>query len=394
MLLWIGFLLAMGLLLIISRRDLALGMAIATLVLALFTHTLGSLGAALWQTISDPSVLLLAAVVGIIPLIGGVLETAGEMDQLVANLRIGIRPFIALGPALLGMLPMPGGTLLSAPLIERGAGHTPADIKAAVNVWFRHVLLLIYPLGPALIASAKIANLEVYAVIPHLLPAFALFLILGYVFLLRRVSGRLIQPGKFSWRGLLVPLFIILIAPLLDLVLRYAAPLPYAEIGTALGVLTSLTAGLLIGKIRLQSFVRIFRNAKPWKYGLIIIAMFAFLNVFTTSGVPERISDLALPPAILCIAIGALLGMITGRIQSPISIIVPIYITTYGAMSAAALAVTYFAVFLGYILTPIHPCISVSLEYFHTSLGAFLRRLAVPILAALLVTLVVGLFVL
>jgi len=392
MLLWVGFSLAIVLLLVVSRRDLALGMGIATVVLAIFTHSFGSFGTALWETISDPSVLLLALVVGIIPLIGGVMEASGEMDRLVANLRIGIRPFLALGPGLLGMLPMPGGALLSAPLIERGAGHAPADIKAAANVWFRHALLLVYPLGPALIASAKIAELEVYSAIPYLIPAFLLTLGLGYVFLLRRVSGKLTQPGAFSLIGLLVPLLIILVAPILDLILKRTAALPYTEIGTVAGVLVSLSAGLIIGKIRLPQFGVIVLKARPWKYVLIIVAMFAFLNVFTTSGIPERIGAMSLPPVLLCIVIGALLGLITGRIQAPMSIVVPIYVTTYGAMSAPAFAATYFAIFLGYILTPIHPCISVSLEYFKTSLGEFIRRLAVPTVTALLITLVVSLF--
>lgn len=393
MLLWVGFSLAITLLLVVSRRDLALGMGVAAIVLAIFTHSFASFGNALWVTISDPSVLLLALVVGIIPLIGGVMEASGEIDRLVANLRIGIRPFLALGPGILGMLPMPGGALLSAPLIERGAGHAPADIRAAANVWFRHVLLLVYPLGPALIASAKIANLEVYSTIPYLVPAFLLTLGLGYLFLLRHVSGALTQTGTFSLIGLLIPLLIILIAPILDLVLKRAATLPYTEIGTVVGVLVSLAMSMVIGKIRLPQFGHIIRKARPWKYMFIIVAMFAFLNVFTTSGLPERISAMALPPVVLCIVIGPLLGLITGRIQAPMSIIVPIYITTYGAMSAPAFAATYFAIYLGYILTPIHPCISVSLEYFKTSLSAFLRRLAIPTVAALLVTLIVSLLI-
>jgi len=57
--------------------------------------------------------------VAIIPLIGGGLEESGRMAELVSNLRIGRRAFLASSPALLGMLPMPGGALLSAPLVER-----------------------------------------------------------------------------------------------------------------------------------------------------------------------------------------------------------------------------------------------------------------------------------
>ena len=55
---------------------------------------------------------------------------------------------------------------------------------------------------------------------------------------------------------------------------------------------------------------------------------------------------------------------------------------------------TYCFMFLGYIMTSIHPCIPVSLEYFRTSLSEFIGRLAVPTAAASLITLAVSLLVL
>jgi len=392
--LWIGFSCSMVILLLVARRSLSLAMALAAAILAAFTLSPSGMGGALRQTFLDPSVLLLALIVAMIPLIGGVMESSGQMDRLVANLRIGVRPFLAFAPALLGMLPMPGGALLSAPLVERGAGHAPGDVKTVANVWFRHALLLVYPLGPALIASAKIAQLEVYAVIPFLAPAFFLCLAAGYVFLLRKVSGRLSRAEAFSLAGLVVPLFVILVAPLLDLLLQGTGWFSIMEIGTTLGVATSLGIAMWVGRVRPSAFRKVVRKAKPWKYSLIIFAMFAFLNVFAASGAPERIAGMALDPMILCIGIGFILGLVTGRIQAPMSIIVPIYISTYGALSAPAFAVTYFAVFLGYILTPVHPCISVSVEYFHTTMGAFLRRIAAPAAVGLVATCIAGLFLL
>lgn len=394
MTLWIGFFLAIILLLVLSRRDLALGMGIATITLAVFTLSLGDFGAALRDTFTDPSVCLLALVVGTIPVIGGLLERFGEMDRLVSNLRIGIRPFLILAPALVGMLPMPGGTLLSAPMIERGAGHAPSDLKAAVNVWFRHTLLPIYPLGAALIASAKVAGFQVYDVIPAMTPAFLLSLLLGCIFLLRRVDGQLARSGAFSLTGLLVPLSVILIAPMIDLILKKAVALPYTEIGTAAGVLSSLGLAVAICRPSGCEMRAVTLKAKPWKFAAIILAMFAFLEVFQASGLPDRIAAMTLPPLVLCVVIGFALGLITGRIQAPMAIVVPIYVSTYGNFSTAGFAVTFYAVFLGFILTPIHPCVSVSLEYFRTPLSSFWRRLAVPAVVGLGVALLVGRFVL
>jgi len=292
------------------------------------------------------------------------------------------------------MLPMPGGALLSAPLVERGAPDTPADVKAAANVWFRHALLLIYPLGPALIASAKIAEIDVYRVIPFQVPAFLLTLFLGYAFLLRRARARVGYSGRLSWRGLLVPLAIILVAPILDLLLKNTVSLPYPEISTTLGVGASLVAAAAVGRLRLSAFKAVLLKMRPWKYSLIILAMFAFLNVFKVSGTPESIAALSPPPIVLCVVFGFALGLITGRIQTPTSIIIPIFLSIYGTMSPAAFAITYFAVYLGYIVTPIHPCISVSLEYFATPMPVFMRKMAPPLAIATLITLLVGLWVL
>lgn len=391
---WIGVSLSLAALVYISRYSLPVGMGVSALILGVFTLSPAGIGTALLRTFGDPSVLLLAFVVGVIPMIGGVLEESGGIDQLVGNLRIGVRPFLALSPALLGMLPMPGGALLSAPLLERGAPKVSPDVKAAANVWFRHAFLLAYPLGSSLIASAKIAGLGLYTAILYLLPAFFLVIGLGYLFLLRKAHGKASYNERFSGGDLAVPLLIILAAPLIDLVLKKTLPLPYPEIGTAVGVTVSLGLGVGFARSRLKDLASIYRRMRPHYYAGIIFSMFFFLRVFQASGAPAVIAGLSLPPVVLCVAIGFLLGLITGRIQAPISVVVPIYLTTHAAVSGPAFGVTYFAIYLGYLITPIHPCVSVSLAYFKTSMLEFLRRMAVPVAIALLADLVVAWFVL
>ncbi len=394
MLIWTGFSLSIVALLYISRRSLWLAMTTAAVVLAAFTLSTSEMATVLARTFADPSVLLIAFVVGIIPLIGGALEESGEMDRLVANMRMGKRLFFAISPAMLGMLPMPGGALLSAPLIERGGKGVPSGVKAAGNVWFRHAFLLVYPLGSSLIASSKIASIGLYQAILFLFPAFLLTVAIGYFIMLRQVGGRMDYEEKFSLSGLLVPLGIILAAPVIDIVMKSTLHLTHPEIGTAVGVSVSLLLAMGIGRIRGRQFSAIAAKMRPWKYALIILAMFLFLNVFKLSGSPELLADLNMPPVLLCIVIGFVLGMITGRIQAPIAIVVPIFVTAHGAISLPAFAVTYFAIYLGYVISPVHPCVSVSMEYFSISMSTFLRRMALPVAIATLADLVVALFVL
>ena len=394
MLIWMGFSLSIVALLYISRRSLWLAMSAAAVALALFTLSPGQMSIVLVRTFADPSVLLIAFVVGIIPLIGGALEESGEMDRLVANMRMGKRLFFAVSPAMLGMLPMPGGALLSAPLIERGGEGVPAGLKAAGNVWFRHAFLLVYPLGSSLIASSKIASVGLYQAILFLFPAFLLTVAIGYFILLRHVDGRMNYDSGFSLPGLLVPLGIILAAPVIDVVMKSTLHLSHPEIGTAVGVSVSLLLAMGLGRMGGEKLLAIGKKMKPWKYVLIILAMFLFLNVFKLSGSPEMLAALNMPPVLLCVVIGFVLGLITGRIQAPIAIVVPIFVSAHGAISLPAFAVTYFAIYLGYVISPVHPCVSVSIEYFSISMSTFLRRMALPVAIAALADLVVALFIL
>ena len=412
---WIGLLLALVALLGLSQRNLYLAMFAAGGLLGLLTLPLGEFGLLVAEVFRDPGVLLLAAVVAIIPLIGGGLERSGQMDELVRNLRIGRRAFLAFSPALLGMLPMPGGALLSAPLVERGGGGLDGPTKVAVNVWFRHILYLVYPLGPALIASAKVAGLEVYWVIPYLFPSFLLSAFLGWWFLLRRIDGpdraeagggsassagvRTRYEGAFSLKGLFTPIGIILAAPVIDLLLK---GLPgwlglgswrVGELGTLIGVSTSLLLVAVLGRLGPGELGRIGRKMGIWRFALIILGMFFFLGVFQRSGAPELLANLALPPAVLCVAVGFLLGLVTGRIQAPAAIIIPVLAASGGTITPAVFAVIFYSTFLGYVLTPVHPCISVSAEYFRASIAGFLRKLALPTALALLVTGVAAIFI-
>lgn len=388
---WIGLLLAVAALLGLARWRLYVALFIAGVVFGLLALPPQEIGSALLGVFRDPGILLLALIVAIIPLIGGGLEESGQMEGLVQNMRIGRRAFLAFAPAIVGMLPMPGGALLSAPLVERGGGDkTDGALKAAVNVWFRHVLFLVYPLGPALIASAKVAGLEVYRVIPYLLPLCLFSILLGYGFLLRRVEGRMDYPGPFSLKGLMLPLGALLAAPLTDLILESEFVLPVRELGTLAGVSLSLLLVAIIGQLNWRKLLQVGKKMKVWRFSLVILGMFFFIGVFQRSEAPQLLAGLALPPVVLSVVGGFLLGLITGRIEASASILIPILAVGAPGVTLPLFAMIFYSIFLGYVLTPMHPCIAVSTEYFHIPLRAFLGRLALPAAIALAVAAVLA----
>ncbi|MFX0203279.1 MAG: DUF401 family protein [Candidatus Hodarchaeota archaeon] len=382
---WLGFFLAIAALLIISQKNLGIAMFVGAIILGILTSP-ERLTVAFWSAVTSSSTILLAVIVGIIPIIGGTLKASGQMDDLVNNMRIGKKAFLMFSPALVGMLPMPGGALLSAPLIEKGGKDVSKEKKAGLNVWFRHILYLVYPLAPSLIVSAEVAQLDVYQAIPYLAPALFFSLILGYFFFLRNISGKMDYKKEFSLKKLLLPLTAILIAPILDVLIKTLFNPTIQEIATLVGVSISLLVAVAIGRVGLKNLGKIALEAKPWNFALMIVGIMVFLNVFKSSGILQLIENLNITSEIL-VFIGFLLGFGTGRIITPAGIIFPMFFTKFGAISLPTFAITYFSIFLGYILTPVHPCVSLSVESFKVEIKDYLKALTPPTFIALIASL-------
>lgn len=410
MYIFIFFLIAIGVVLALSRKNIGVSLLLGAIILGIivpfvsillgssFSYPLSAFqgGKEILNAFLEPSTILLALAVGLIPLIGGTMERSGQMDKLVKNMRVPKRAAISSLPAILGMLPMPGGALLSSPLVERTGKDVKGGMKAAINVYFRHVLFLIYPLAPALLVSARIANLNVYTLVPYLLPFFLFSIILGYMFLLRNVKGQIKHEDEFSLKNLVLPLTVILIAPLLDLILTSLFPQtpPFSEIALVIGVIISLVFALRVGGMKINDLWKIFKEMKSWNFALVIFGMFAFLNVFNASPLPDRISDLHILPQLLFVGIGFFLGIGTGRIQAPMGILLPILMAPENSIvTPLAFTIIYFSVFIGYVLSPVHPCVSVSLEYFDTTLEEFSRSILLPVGFAIGTAFIVSFFV-
>ncbi|MDP6156957.1 MAG: DUF401 family protein [Candidatus Thermoplasmatota archaeon] len=384
----IGFFCALFLILVIARKSLWLAMFVGALYLGIFSPGLPGIPKVIWDTFTDPSILLLSLAIGIIPIIGGIMERSGLMDDLVNNLRMNQKSFLSVSPALIGLLPMPGGALLSAPLVERGGKGVPDDLKSAINVWYRHLFILIYPLG-TLLAISKVAGFNLYVAVLYTLPGFFILFILGHLTLIRKVHGTVEYKERFSWKGLLIPLFIVLAAPAIHIcfmnIFRYLGL--YAEIRSELalviGVSFSLLLSLHYGRIGKKAILPVVKKMKPWNFALIILGMFFFLGMFQASDGPENIKQLEVSATVLLVVIGFFLGAAMGRVTAPVFILYPIYITKYSSMSIIAFSIMYLAVFLGYVISPVHPCLIVTMEYFKVSYKSMVKRLAIPLVVAL-----------
>ncbi len=388
---WIGFGLSLVVLLGLARFSIWGAMFLGALVLGIFSLPLAEVLGVLAQVFGDLGVVALALAVGFIPLIGAALEKGGWFGPLLALIPGGRRTVFAAVPALFGLLPIPGGALLSAPILEQTGGGTPEE-RAAANVWFRHVLLFFYPMASPLMVGAKLAGLDLWTIIPYQIPWALLSAGLGGIFLLGPFRGPKPTRGtKPTWRSLF-PVGVLLLAPVLDFLLKKWTSLPAPEVAT----FAALGASFLLSVygVRLRDLPSLLRAAAPWRFSLIVAGMFLYLGVFQASGLPTRLAGLDLPLLGVVVGLGILMGVATGRQQAAVSVVIPLYLAAKGGLHPLGFSVIYQTSYLGYLLSPLHPCLTVSAQYAGTTLGAVWRRLLRPSLVLLASAIVAGLFLL
>jgi len=387
---WIGFLIVISGILIFSKYELGITIIIGAIIFALFAQV--NLIHSILNVFSDFSVIFLAIAMTLIPILGGIMDESGLMLELVQNMNISKRISIIVGPIFFGVFPVPGGALMSAPMVDQIGESIDDEEKIAINVWYRHVVILLNPLSQSFIIPVLIAGLDRYLVILVMIIPFIILSLIGYFFLLKSIE----KSKKDSERNIkivLKNLIPIITTPLVDVLGRIFFPFIVSELFIVIGLVLSIVISLKMSHLNISSIKSISRKMKIWRFPLLIIGMFLFLEVFLASGLPNDISNLNLI-FILLIFIGFFLGFATGRIQLPLSILIPIYLlqNMLSVMPLFYFTILYLSVFLGYIITPIHPCVSYSINYFKSSYSKVIKKLALPTITAFAV--LVGIYLL
>jgi len=225
-----------------------------------------------------------------------------------------------------------------------------------------------------------------------MLVPFFLMAVLGYIFLIRSIP----KAEKNNHRDLkrafrnFIP---IIIAPIIDLIGRNIwKDFEYEEVFLVIGLCISLIVGLKFADFEFKRLFKFAKKMRVWRFPLLIMAMFLFLEVFIESGVPEQIASVDLPFTLFLI-LAFILGFATGRAQLPLTILIPIYLTQYGltVFPLFEFALLYSVTFLGYIITPLHPCVSYTYQYFKTSYKNTFKYLALPTFISFAIALLLSL---
>ena len=374
---WLSFLIIMGVVLALSKYELGIVLTLGAFGFAILAGV--NILQSLINVLTDPTVLALIVIMILIPILGGIMEESGLMMEMIQKMRISKRSSLMLVPALFGLLPVPGGALMSAPIVQQIDSEEEATKKVSINVWYRHMLVLVYPLSSSLILASVLTEINLYILVLGLIPGLSIMWLIGYFTLVRNVSP-FTEQGERDLKRAFHNLLPILIAPIVDFIARAFFNFSVPELFLLLGLVFSIWLALRFSKMKFSSIKPISQKMKIWRFPLIIFSMFIFLEVFILSGADKEIASINLS-VFLFILIGFFLGFATGRIQLPISILIPIYMVQFSALTMPLLdfIFIYTSISLGYLITPLHPCVAYSTEYFGTDFNRVVKILGIPI---------------
>ncbi len=396
-------------------KNLSAAVALATVVLALWSgHSIERMGEITVERFLSIDNGLLLAVVILVIWLSSQMDRTGVMRDLVGSLRafLSSRRAMAVLPAVIGLLPMPGGALFSAPLVDDcdEQNEVPPLIKSQINYWFRHVWELTWPLYPGVILATDIAGLEVWQVFLVGVPMMAASVTAGYFFILRKahISSGHTTPSRHRFLHMMLPIFtvigvyilIMLIFPQVGefnkylpmllgiaaaiVVLQFKRPLPWSEWKQILVSRRAVNMGIIVALIRVYGA---FIEARLPGGTMLMEQMRLELNAL---GIPLILLIMILP-FISGLTTGISVGFVGASLPIAFSLLSP---DAGLAERLGTLMLTYPFGFIGVMLSPVHVCFIVTSEHFKTSLIRSMGRILAPSAIVLLASFAVGMLLL
>ncbi|QVW36253.1 DUF401 family protein [Geobacter sulfurreducens] len=373
---------------ILLRRKMHLGLVMligaAILALLYLTPPLDFLAGA-WVALVSPSSLEMTATLIFTMIMENILRSTGTLKRMVESLSEvfpDARFVMASMPAMIGMLPSPGGAVFSAPMVSEAASRLsiPADQKAFVNYWYRHIWEYVSPLYPGIILVAGLAHIPYQKIVLANLP-YALSVVLwGGLFAFSGVGPTPAGSSTSVGRGKALRVFLVTISPIMTalvlVVVFRVNPVP------AMGGVTVLM--YLAHRYSPAAIVRSLGESISLKAMTLVFGIMIFQETLRLTGALDGISrffaESGLPAVLIITVIPFLAGTMTGLTVAFVGITFPILMPLMGGdvPSLGLLSLAFGSGFAGVMISPVHLCLVLTREYFGADMTKVYHRLWIP----------------
>ena len=337
------------------------------------------------QTLLDYQTLRLLAIIASALTLSRLMEVKGMLTKLAASMeRIGPRLAMHLTPAVIGLVPMPAGALVSGTALQdlvKRMGLTP-ERATFINYWFRHIWEYSLPVYPAIIMVSVILSVQLSSVVTTLLPMTALAIAIGAASSYRILKLKKTQEtrekstGNIAYNLLRASWPVLLLVPLI-----------------LLGVDAVIAFPATLALLALQQRAKWADLKKALKYGLdpkilfLLYAVMLYKAVIEGSGTASTLfldmQTIGLPALVILAALPFLIGFAAGASIAVVGIAFPLlvpFMTSDSGINSYALLLAYTSGEAGVLLSPVHLCLILSAEYFKAKLAKVYRYLLPPLL--------------
>jgi integral membrane protein (TIGR00529 family) len=303
-------------------------------------------------------------------------------QKMVEGVHNSIRnPLLALSipPALVGLLPSPGGALFSCPLVEQVSGDmdVSAEIKSFANYWFRHVWEYSFPLYPSIVLAAGLVSIPLHKLILFMLPITIIKTMIG-IGLLRLVTGGRVKTGHttdMNWQKGVLQILKGISPILITLILMLVFRLP-----PVIGLLIVVTGVLVHGRYTSKEIWAMVTGLN-WQLLSSVMGILFFKEMLAVSHVidimPQIMLNFNLPVLLISAIMPFLLGALTGLTAGMVGLSFPLIMGfTAGVMEPGLAVVAFVCGFAGIMLTPLHLCLIISVNYFNARMATVMSWVA------------------
>ncbi|MBC7109720.1 MAG: DUF401 family protein [Archaeoglobi archaeon] len=300
------------------------------------------------------------------------MEINGMLSKLTESLTaIAGKWILILAPILIGLLPMPGGAIVSAMMVADIVKkyRISPEFATFTNYWFRHFLILIWPVYPVFLIVAEVLDSPHVLLSRYMLPASILVFLFGILVSLKDMMRIEMSRDELNSRKIFelfvnsYPIFSIIIFSLV-----FKIPLYVVVPLTAFSV-------LLFKRMKKEDIVKAYRKSLDFSFIALILGVMAYKELIELTGAAEALivllESMKIPVWIIAPVLSFLMGLSSGVDVSYASTVFPLFtefLKPEGVLSQANLILMFVSGFIGVMMSPMHLCLVITLKFFKAEL--------------------------
>jgi len=386
-LLRIGLVFALIVLFLVRRVELWITLCIGGIALGLvYRLPLVMIGEQFFRGLIEPKAIYLVLALFFILVLSEIMKETGGMRTMIASFGAvtgDLRAVVALLPAMIGLMPIMGGALVSAPLVVEASDalRLSPERRTFINYWFRHIWEYFLPTYPGIILASALLGVSLREIAAYHFPLTLAAIGGGIYFGLRGVGkGKEGRAGTGRWagiKGVISSLFPLLVVLFMVILLR--VELAYSLL-VAIGIELLRSRG--VWREIKGIIVRTVTSAQVLISVVMVLYFQQMLEVtHAVDGFHSSLCQLGVPPLVLLMVLPFSIGFMTGVTIAFVGVAFPILLPIIkgGDNLSLYLMLAYASGYCGVLLSPLHLCLVLTKDYFKAELKSVYRILYGPV---------------